>query len=133
MPLIRFDIGDYATRGNGQCKCGRASPYLTNIIGRETEFLQLRDGSRLSPYRLTTAVETVPGLLKYRFFQADDLSLRIEVVLGGSEISMEAQIEQIRRNLRPILSDELDMPVCVVDEISRTDGGKHSIVSRSAK
>jgi phenylacetate-CoA ligase len=60
MPLIRFDIGDYAILGHDSCSCGRESPYLTDIVGRETEFLQLADGRRLSPYLLTTAIESTP-------------------------------------------------------------------------
>ena len=75
MPLIRFDIGDYAKLGHDACACGRESPYLIDIAGREAEFLQLADGRRLSPYLLTTAVETAPGLVKYQFVQHADLAL----------------------------------------------------------
>jgi phenylacetate-CoA ligase len=132
MPLIRFDIGDHATIGVDPCPCGRGSPYLSNIIGREIEFLVLRDGRRLSPYRLTTAVETVPGLLKYRFIQTQDRSLSMEVVLAKNGRTEATQTSQIRESLRTILGNSVDVPIRVVEEIRRTRGGKHRIVSQSS-
>src|SRR6185295_14515719 len=33
MPLIRYDIGDFAEPGPA-CPCGRALPVLTRIVGR---------------------------------------------------------------------------------------------------
>ena len=133
MPLIRFDIGDYATVGSDPCKFGRNSPYLAKISGREIEFLRLPDGRTLSPYRLTTAVETVPGLLKYRFVQGDALSLYMEVVLGDPGIPNDEKIRQIRENLRPVLGDKIDLPIRTVKRIERTRGGKHRIVSQSSR
>jgi phenylacetate-CoA ligase len=131
MPLIRFDIGDYADIGDGRCACGRNSPYLTNITGREIDFLELPDGRRVSPYRLTTAVEDVPGLLKYRFIQNVDHSLRMEVVFGNSEISDVERIRRIRDSLRSALGNAIDLSVHSVDRIVRSTGGKHRIVTHS--
>jgi phenylacetate-CoA ligase len=129
MPLIRFDIGDYAQVGDDHCACGRNSPYLSNIAGREIEFLQLPDGRRISPYMLTTAVEAVPGLLKYRFIQKRDLSLQMEVVLSDSELSSTEQIRKIRRNVQLALHSDIDLPVHSVENIDRSAGGKHMIVT----
>lgn len=133
MPLIRFDIGDYAEIGYGRCACGRSSPYLHNIIGREIEFLELPDGARISPYRLTTAVEKTPGLLKYRFVQEHDLSLRMEVVFGNHEMPRNQRIALIQENVRAALGNAIDLPVCPVDRIDRSRGGKHSIVAHPAR
>ena len=133
MPLIRFDIGDYASVGYDRCACGRSGPYLADIIGREIEFLQLPDGTRISPYRLTTAVEDVPGLLKYRFIQDDDLSLSMQVVLGDQGLSSDEQIRQIRSRIHRALGSEINLPVNRVERIERSRGGKHSIVSHSSQ
>lgn len=56
MPLIRYELGDYATVGQS-CACGRTLPTLERIAGRERNMLRLPGGGRRWP--------TV-GLLPYR-------------------------------------------------------------------
>ncbi len=45
MPLIRYDVGDYAVAG-GKCACGRTWPMIERIMGRERSIVQFPDGSR---------------------------------------------------------------------------------------
>lgn len=45
MPLIRYDVGDYAVAGT-QCPCGRTWPVIERIMGRERSIVQFPDGSR---------------------------------------------------------------------------------------
>ena len=44
MPLIRYDIGDYAAFGE-PCPCGRGLPVLAHIHGRKRNMLRLPDGT----------------------------------------------------------------------------------------
>ena len=48
MPLIRYEIGDYAVAG-GPCACGRSLPVLARILGRRRNMLRLPDGSQHWP------------------------------------------------------------------------------------
>lgn len=48
MPLVRYDIGDYAEVG-APCPCGRGLPVLTRILGRQRNILTLPDGSQRWP------------------------------------------------------------------------------------
>ena len=45
MPLLRYDIGDYAEVG-ASCPCGRGLGVLTRILGRQRNLLVLPDGRR---------------------------------------------------------------------------------------
>jgi phenylacetate-CoA ligase len=45
MPLIRYDVGDYAVAGK-RCPCGRTWPVLERIMGRERSIVSFPDGSR---------------------------------------------------------------------------------------
>ena len=45
MPLIRYDVGDYAVAGTS-CPCGRTWPAIERIMGRERSIVQFPDGSR---------------------------------------------------------------------------------------
>lgn len=48
MPLIRYDIGDYAESG-AECPCGRGLPVIRRILGRERNMLKLPDGTEHWP------------------------------------------------------------------------------------
>jgi len=48
MPLIRYEIGDYARAGKA-CACGRGLPVLQEIVGRQRNMLKLPDGSQHWP------------------------------------------------------------------------------------
>jgi phenylacetate-CoA ligase len=48
MPLIRYEIGDYAEVGE-PCPCGRGLPTLKRILGRKRNRATLPDGRRLWP------------------------------------------------------------------------------------
>ena len=45
MPLIRYDVGDYAVAGQ-KCSCGRSWPVIDRIMGRERSIVQFPDGTR---------------------------------------------------------------------------------------
>lgn len=48
MPLIRYEIGDYAEAG-APCPCGRGLPVLKRILGRERNIVTFPDGRRRWP------------------------------------------------------------------------------------
>lgn len=47
-PLLRYDLGDYATAG-GQCRCGRSLPTIARILGRTRNMLRLPGGRTAFP------------------------------------------------------------------------------------
>lgn len=130
MPLIRFDIGDYARIGTGHCACGRQSPWLASIAGRRVEYLQLADGRRLSPYLLTTRIETVPGLRQYQIVQRGDNSLELRVAFLRGFEALEESASGLRRLLRGLVGPATPVHVTIVDTIRRTAAGKHQVVVR---
>jgi phenylacetate-CoA ligase len=48
MPLIRYDLGDYAEAGE-HCACGRSLPVIRRILGRVRNMLRLPGGDLRSP------------------------------------------------------------------------------------
>lgn len=48
MPLIRYEIGDFARVG-APCPCGRGLPVLTDILGRARNMITLPNGNRHWP------------------------------------------------------------------------------------
>jgi len=48
MPLLRYEIGDYA-EFDGPCACGRGLPVIRRIMGRSRNMLRLPDGTEHWP------------------------------------------------------------------------------------
>ena len=88
MPLIRYEIGDTGELLAGRCPCGRGLPLMRPTWGRSVDYLALADGTVITPYDMTCAIEHLPGMLRYQIVQrAID---RVEVlVLPGEGFSAD--------------------------------------------
>ncbi len=130
MPLIRFDIGDLGELRYHPCPCGRQSPILTGIHGREVEVMVLPSGRRLSPYVLTTTIELLPGLAKYRVVHETPQSVRVECV--SQEPLPEQSVRHCIDELQRIVREPVSFRFVRLNEIPRTAGGKHKVFVKEA-
>ena len=97
MPLIRYELGDYAAFGPA-CPCGRGLPVLQQIVGRRRNMLRLPDGTEhwpsfpedrwagIAPIRQLQAVQTtletvVLRVVTSRSLTADEL-VRLQQVFA---------------------------------------------------
>jgi phenylacetate-CoA ligase len=95
MPLLRYDIGDYAEAG-APCPCGRGLPTLARILGRQRNMLVLPNGERrwplsgfrkyreIAPIRQYQIVQHAPAELEARFVAERALSAGEEQRLGAA-------------------------------------------------
>jgi hypothetical protein len=60
MPLVRYDMGDYAVAIEDKCSCGRTLPLIGNIIGRSLNLFRKINGDLISPWQLGEAFENLP-------------------------------------------------------------------------
>lgn len=128
MPLIRFYTGDLGTLEAPHCPCGRRTPRLRILHGREGDVLELPSGRRLSPYTLTTLIEELPGLHQYRI--RHDAPDRLTVELSASELNPE-RLEDCRRRILEMLREPLQISMQPVEQIPRGAGGKHKVFVRN--
>jgi phenylacetate-CoA ligase len=52
MPLVRYEIGDYAIAAEGACRCGRTLPLIGAIGGRDINLFIDAEGKRFTPWPL---------------------------------------------------------------------------------
>ncbi|MGH7550669.1 MAG: phenylacetate--CoA ligase family protein [Gemmatimonadota bacterium] len=78
-PFLRYQTGDVGRPGSRECPCGRRSARLKRIEGRLVDCVRLRDGGSISPYRLTLAIEPIPGIRRYRVVQEDYERFSVEL------------------------------------------------------
>lgn len=127
MPFIRFDMGDLANINSpGRCRCGRRSPYLTDIGGRRASYLRLPSGRRISPYLLTTTVENDPAVRKYRFVQTAPDRLRLEYVRARGAGDVDRHV--IEEALVKVVGEPIAVSFRARSDIPRAPGGKHHVV-----
>ena len=129
MPLIRFAIGDQATFDSEPCACGRRSPCLSQIDGREGDVITLPSGKRLSPYLLTTVIEADASILQYRIVQTTPSAFRIDVVRRLNMVSQRSDAELCGELLK--FAAEANFSVREVDVLERPANGKRSVFVRA--
>ena len=121
MPLIRYDVGDYAEFGE-LCSCGRGLPVLKNVIGRVRGMLTLADGSRIRPDFGGRRFHEVADIRQYQVIQKSRDKLEVKLVAPGGLSDSETLA------LRQMISAQLGHPFEVAfsfhDEIPRSAGGK---------
>lgn len=122
MPLIRYEVGDYAEAGE-PCDCGRSLPVIRRIVGRVRNMLHLPGGGRHYPrfgeYEFG-AFEAV------RQFQVVQKSLNdIEVALVLARPLLPAETEALRALILKNLGHPFKVLFVYRDSIPRSAGGKY--------
>ncbi|MGH8619798.1 MAG: phenylacetate--CoA ligase family protein [Burkholderiales bacterium] len=121
MPLVRYEIGDYAEVGM-PCPCGRGLPVLERIVGRVRNMLVLPSGERAWPaFALRALMDEIP-LLQHQFVQKS-LDL-IEARLVTAAPLSAAQENRLREHLLAKLPPGFRMNFVYCESIPRSAGGK---------
>lgn len=122
MPLIRYDIGDYAEVGDA-CPCGRGLPVLERIMGRQRNMLHLPDGTSHWPY---FAVATWALALPVRQFQlVQDAIDHVELRLVCGRALTAGENDHIVAALREAWGYPFRITVVQVASIERGPNAKY--------
>jgi len=122
MPLVRYEIGDYAEVGE-PCACGRGLPVLKRILGRVRNTLVTADGKRFWPaLGVLTLSHQVAPILQHQFVQKayDLLELRLVV----PKPLTEAQEVLFRKSILANLPPEMRLQFVYCERIERSASGK---------
>jgi phenylacetate-CoA ligase len=125
MPLIRYDIGDYAEVGQ-PCACGRGLPVLKRILGRQRNMFTLPSGETRWPMidarDIAAVFDEVPPITKFQLIQKsiDELEARLVTVRPLSELEEET----LRGYVQQGLGHAFRVLFNYVDDIPRSPRGK---------
>ena len=128
MPLLRYEIGDLATVGAGDCACGRKLPTLDDIPGRARDLLMLENGDLRPPYYGHGAVMQVRAIRQHQVVQTalGQISFRLVVARPLSEDEERHVITAASEALGGGFRVRLEY----VDEIVRGPAGKFAEFER---
>lgn len=79
MPLVRYELGDFATVGSA-CPCGRGLPVIERILGRSRNMLRLPNGDVLWPRYGSIVLGKLFPLRQFRLVQTTLTTLVLELV-----------------------------------------------------
>ncbi len=122
MPLIRYEVDDYAIAAGGLCPCGRTLPLIGDIIGRGVNLFHLPDGQLLSPWKLKEAFKQMPEVRQLQIVQRalDEYLIRFA---SDSEFGSEVE-SYIRRGFLAMVGATASLSFERVDKIARAPSGK---------
>lgn len=121
MPLLRYEVGDYARVGP-PCGCGRGLGVLTEILGRVRNMLRLPGGGSIWPRFGSTLFPQVAPIEQYQFVQTalDRLEARV--------VSPQPLTAEECRRLGDLVCAKMGYPFIVtvtqVERIERAASGK---------
>lgn len=81
MPLLRYEIGDYATVG-APCGCGRSLPTIERVLGRTRNMLRLPGGRTAFPGFPVSAMLRMPAIREVKMIQHSLEDIEIQLVLA---------------------------------------------------
>lgn len=131
MPLIRYRIGDRGLLRPGLCSCGRTFALMVPSAGRSSDFIITPDGHKLSPYRFTTAIEKINGLLQYQFIQKDVRSIIVKAIMSGKTGLQE--LREIKTRIQAVVAEPMDIKVETCKKIDMEQNGKYKVIKNIVK
>ncbi len=125
MPLMRYDTGDLAEAGEGECPCGRTQPFFAEIAGRYRRYAGLPEGTRERVRAVRHAIENmtpdaVAFLRRYQLHQ--DRKNRFTLRLKTASPAPEAFCRRLHAAWAPLGGPPLT--IVEMDEISAAPSGK---------
>lgn len=124
MPLIRYDIGDVATRPEGDCPCGRQTESLATIEGRLSDTIRVRE-RLLTPLAIDAIFAGESGIAAYHVVQEGVHDYQLSVMRDGERaIDLPALVQRAH----DLLGHDSTITVSFVDEIGPRPSNKFRFV-----
>jgi len=126
MPLIRYAIGDQGKFLAKSCSCGRPFELMDVPKGRTADSLRAWSGKTISPYTLTTAIESISGIRQYQIIQKNNQDIVFN--LKPSKDWQSADDSKITDALHRFLGPEMNIQIHIKEQIAVEASGKLLIV-----
>jgi len=122
MPLIRYDLGDYAVPAAAPCACGRGLPSLARILGRTNDLIITGEGKRIPSVRFYTIFETHTAIRQFQVEQTAPDAVQVRLVVPRP--LAPAEFDRLRVELTRFLGERVRLEFAFVDVISPEPSGK---------
>jgi len=126
FPFIRYKIGDLGILKDPdyKCSCGVNLPMLERVEGRTMDVIVGTNGNRVTGSFWTLFFRhNFHGIEKFQVIQKtpDAITLNFEI----NELYDSKDEVKIKSEIRKLLGEDIEIKICIVDEINKTTTGKH--------
>ncbi len=127
MPFIRYRTGDTGVKESQVCPCGRAHPVLSQVMGRECEFIITPEKRIIMPTAMDYAVYHLEEIKESQIIQEDINTLRVKMV-PWENISVSTKARLLHELRGYLGSPGMELILEEVEEIPRTSRRKKPFV-----
>jgi len=129
MPLIRYQISDFASWSKDRCPCKRGLPLIKNIIGRTSDTFVKKDGSVVSGiFFVPVLVEHSGWVKQFQIIQEEYDYIRILLLLKNDSDNPNShyskELESITNKIRMVMGKECKIDYEFVAKIIPAVSGK---------
>lgn len=132
MPIIRYQMGDFGEIDDTPCSCGRSTPRITGIQGRELDLIWCPDGHGVAGvmFAFLVARLEIRAALQLVQEKLDRIVIRVEAPPGTWSSQLAKLVEIYRREIHC----EVNYEIQYVDKIERAPSGKYRyVISKVAR
>ncbi len=134
MPLIRYYLGDLvelAPENSSACGCGRESPLLRRVIGRDTDIVRTRSGKYMIVHFFTGIFEHLPQIRQFKVVQKNLDEIEIHYIPAHD--FHPAILSDIEKKISDYLDEVFPVSWKEADFIAPTKSGKPQIIQSFLK
>ncbi len=122
MPLVRYQIGDYAEAG-APCPCGRGLPVIRRVLGRERNLAITPDGRKFYPSFAAEVWSRIAPIRQIQLVQKTRHHIEVRIAMARA---LERDEERnLGAALRQSLGHPYEFTFVRVDLIPRSASGKY--------
>jgi len=129
MPFIRYEIGDTATFSNQECNCGLQSQVITDIEGRNGDYVITPEGAHIM--RFGYIFKETKSIKECQIIQRE-LGTMIVRIVKRNTYNIESE-KQIKEAIKQWISPTIKVIFEYVNDIPRTKAGKFKAVISELK
>lgn len=122
MPLLRYEVGDYAIAG-GTCDCGITLPVIKKIIGRTRNLVTYPNGRKSWPsYNPMKLMDLLPNA-QFQLVQKTLNTLLLRI--GYTNKEEDIPIDKLVNIINSAMGHDFEIDIEVMDTIPRSKSGKY--------
>jgi phenylacetate-coenzyme A ligase PaaK-like adenylate-forming protein len=125
-PVIRYCIDDHVTIADRPCKCGHSEPCIGKIIGRDNDYILIKDKRRIPPDVVESLISNnIRDVKQYQLLQHDYAKFTLSVV-PDTHCDVDA-VRTVVWQMSRALGDS-DIKIELVDRIPKISG-RHKLAT----
>lgn len=132
MPLIRYRIGDFATRESQDCPCGRKLTRIKGIHGRAYDILVDKKGRKHHPELIMYVFEDMKrrnsSVRQFQVIQKSAGTLLVYLVVDNENSPDRSVEEELAKSIENAIGTQIDIKFEYKHRIPREPSGKLRLV-----